>query len=456
MDSWADSKGIPSSYKVHAVTVSDLKASSAEVFLDTTPRASDTRILLGTASNLKHELAMDFAIKVDTTFIKKMNASDSSGAYLSFNLLKSLYRDKRYPSDSLDVDEELDLTLSWKIETSSKKKFADSLSEVTDSMWYASLADWEDASSADTTFSISLSNFAARKDSTVFIELPNALLSELRELKRFSRVQLKLSLPNATRAYRFYGEDTDYPPYLNFWRKNVDSDSIYYSRRIPSRLADVIANEEDCKECLVLHGGVFDSLVVELPPEPILKALSDFYGDDFPVTEDEKFDVRQYVILAQLTMARDDSKGNQEFGLPIQVVVGSYVDSVGKAVRKMENYRLNDSLIVQEGHPNLIFHDGDSLSVQLTYGLRDFINRARDGRSVKFMMRIGYPFLQEKMTSYQDTIVEIKGEDGKTSYDTIPRFLPHFDYARYDFSSILENSMTLKIWVASKRSKEED
>lgn len=458
MDSWASSKGIPSNYKVHTITVDDLKAVSAEVYMDSLPISANSRIILGNVSNLNHELVMDFPMKVDTTFLKKMRVSDSSGIYLSLNLLKSLYQEKRFPKDSLDVEEDLNFVLSWKLSTSSSRKTADSLSEETDSAWVASLSDWEDASTYDTTINISLASLVAKKDPVLLVDLPEALREELMNAKRYTRLQLRISVPNATRAYRFYGRDTDYPPLLNFWRRvhNGERDSIYFSRRGSNRLIDVITNEEECKECLVLHGGVFDSLVVELPPEPILKALSEFYGDEFPVSEDEKFDVRQYVILAQLTMPRDDSKGSREFGLPIQVVAGSYIDSAGKAVRKMENYRLNDSVIVKDGHPNLIFHDGDSLSLQLTYGVRDFINRAQDGRGLKFMMRIGFPFQQEKMTTYRDTIVNVVNEKGDSIKDTILRFFPHFDYARYDFSSILEKPMNLKIWVASKRNKEDD
>ena len=179
-----------------------------------------------------------------------------------------------------------------------------------------------------------------------------------------------------------------------------------------------------------------------------MKALSDFYGDDFPVSSREEYDVRQNVILAELTMARDDSKGFSELGLPIQVMVGSFVDSAGTFVRKMENYRLNNEEILEIGHQNLVFHDGDSLKVQLTMGLRDFINRAQDNRSFKFMMRLGFPFLQEKDTTYTTYLTD----EG----DTVRLRLGYSDYARYDFSSVLESSMTLKLWLASKRAMKEE
>ena len=161
-------------------------------------------------------------------------------------------------------------------------------------------------------------------------------------------------------------------------------------------------------------------------------------------------------------MARDDSKGSNEFGYPIQVVVGSYVDSADGQIRRMENYRLNDDLILEEGHQNLIFHKGDSLSLQLTYGMRDFLNKASDGRSMKFIMRLGYPFLQEKDTTYsdyvktwKDTIKTAKGDSIVSRKDTVSLFFSYLDYARYDFTESFEKPMTLKLWLASKRGDEE-
>jgi hypothetical protein len=161
-------------------------------------------------------------------------------------------------------------------------------------------------------------------------------------------------------------------------------------------------------------------------------------------------------------MARDDSKGQNELGLPIQVVVGSYVDSADKVIRRMENYRLNDNVILDRGHQNLVFHEGDSLTLQLTYGFRDFVNKAGDGRTMKFMMRMGFPFLQEKDTTYNNkfikndtTLVYNDKSVSMSKGDTLRLFYSYFDYARYDFSTSLDNPMSLKLWLASKRGDEE-
>ena len=438
LESWMEEKGLPTSYLVQTVSIGDLKASSAEVFVDTLPRAANYRAVLGHASNMSHDMVFDFFFEADTNFLKKYRSDDSAGAFLLMALEKEFYTDKAFPEDSLNVEENVNLRLSWVLAHGGKKSFKDSLNNVVDSLWYESLEDWSEVSVYDTTLKISLGQL----DSALRLDMPEALVKDLKETERFTRLQLKLEAPEASRLYRFYAVGSDSDPLLSMYA------GAKYLTFSPSRMASIIHNEEDCRECLVLHGGVFDSLVVEIPPEAIMKALSDFYGDDFPVSSREEYDVRQNVILAELTMARDDSKGFSELGLPIQVVVGSFVDSAGTFVRKMENYRLNNEEILEIGHQNLVFHDGDSLKVQLTMGLRDFINRAQDNRSFKFMMRLGFPFLQEKDTTYTTYLTD----EG----DTVRLRLGYSDYARYDFSSVLESSMTLKLWLASKRAMKEE
>ncbi len=46
--------------------------------------------------------------------------------------------------------------------------------------------------------------------------------------------------------------------------------------------------------------GLRESLIVELPKEKIMTALSEFYGDEFPFTEGDGMDVRQMVVLAEV------------------------------------------------------------------------------------------------------------------------------------------------------------
>jgi hypothetical protein len=113
----------------------------------------------------------------------------------------------------------------------------------------------------------------------------------------------------------------------------------------------------------------------------------------------------------------------------------------------MESYKPNRKEIVETGHPNMVFFEGDSLSLQVTYGMRDLINQAKDGRNFKMMVRLGWPVLQAKDSAYVDYITS----DGDSSYV----FFNHFDYARYDFSTTFSQPASLKLWLATKRGGEE-
>jgi hypothetical protein len=433
MGTWISDRGIPSGYKVQSLSIGDLTPVSAEVFLDSAPSLANDRAVLGTAANISHDLVFDFAFW-DTLFFADLKKADSATAYLALSLLRPFYTSKSFPKDSLPLKEDLTLTVSWKLDKGPSKSFVDSVGKVSDASWLSSLKKWKPDASADTTISVSIT----AKDTVLRLNMPSDLIAALKKLSKACHLQLRLSAPEAARTYRFYGAGTNYYPKLWVNIPKVKS----YNEFNPFRMSHILSNKESCTDCAVLHGGVYDSLVVEYEAAPIMKALSEFYGDEFPY-QGKGNDVRQTVVLAQMTFARDDSQGTSELGLPVQVVVGSYVDSAGKNVRQMEAYRLNKELIASEGHPNLVFYDGDSLTLQVTYGLRDLINRAQDGSTFKMMMRLGYPVLQAKDSTYSDH----RTSSGDTSYV----FFSHFDHARYDFSSSMKQPSTLKLWLANKR-----
>ncbi len=463
LETWLSDRGMPSSYLVQTLTINDIKVASAEMHLDTLPKSADAYAVLGHVSNMSHDVVMDIGFRSDTSFLNKLKASDTSGAFLGLFWLRSLYNSKIFPSDSLPYEEDLAVNISWKLETSTNKKFLDSIMEITDSTWYEELTEWEADGSLDTVFKVKM----AKGDTSIRLDLPSELVKSLKEMKGSARLQLRLSAPTASRIYRFYGDATYYPPVLGLY---ADSTTYLNPAPNPFRMASLVKNEEDCSDCLVLHGGVKDSLVVELPSEPILEALSEFYGDEFPYTEGDKNDVRQTVVHAQITMARDDSKGSNEMGWPIQVTVGSYVDSTDRTYSeddderylRMEMLRLDTATILKSGYPNLVFHKGDSLTLHVTFGARDFINKASDGRNLKFAIRLSKPFLQDKHTVYADYRVNeadtIYKADGNPVYmtkgDTVLKFFNFYDYARYDFSTAVENPVSLKLWLASKRGNE--
>lgn len=440
LSSWLSDQGLPGSYKVQTVSVENLVPLSAEVFQDTFPKAGAGRVIFGSVANMSYDLAFDYVL--DKKFIETLNAADSATSLLYLWLLDGFYGSKYFPADSLPIKEDLKLSVSWILSHSDKKNYEDKIADIEDSVWYHSLRNWKPQVSVDTVMSMSVT----KKDSLVVLEMPRALVDSIRSKVGYCRVQLRISAPEAEHSYRFYGFGSGSVSPL-FRVVALSEKTNRYQSYYPIRVAQTYSNRESCSDCLILHGGVFDSLVVEMPSGPIMKALSEFYGDEFPYAVGDSNDVRQAVVLAQLTFPRDDSQGEQQLGLPIQVVVGSYVDSSDvQDKRLMESYKLDKKLIAAKGHPNMIFYEGDSLALQVTAGMRNFLNKASDGRTFKTMMRIGYPVLQAKDSTYAN----YRTEEGDTSLV----FFPHFDYARYDFSQMMKGPATLKLWLASKRGDE--
>ena len=123
---------------------------------------------------------------------------------------------------------------------------------------------------------------------------------------------------------------------------------------------------------------------------------------------------------------------------------------------------MNKSKIELVGHPNVVFYPGDSLSLQVTYGLRDFINRASDGRTFKMVLRFNHSLIFDKETNLYDHAVNetdtIRLANGDSIMvakgDSLQVIKSDVDYARYDFSTIKSKPATLKLWLASKRGEE--
>lgn len=460
VESWLSDHGMPSTYKVQKLDIGGIRVASAEVGFDSAPILASSIAVLGNYSKVSHDVVFEFAFAPSADFKSVFKAADSAQSYLILYWNRNVYSDKNYkdiyatgefPQDSLPNDSDVKLSFSWKIDVIHGNKALKNIQSISDSTWLHSL-DWDSAPSADTTLDIVYTRDAATVDrDTVFpyvrIDMPSAFVDSLNALDTGTvYLQLRVSAPEAKHVYRFFGSSQAYVPTFYMDAKKDSTGKNRYISAPSLRAATVQKSNEDCPECLVIHGGVRDSLVVEVPSEPIMKALSEFYGDEFPFTEGDKNDVRQSVVLAELTMARDDSQGSHELGRPIQVVFGSYVDSANTSVCRMESYRLNNQVISSEGHQNLVFHDGDSLTIQLTLGAKNLLNKAADGHPLKFVMYMGFPFLQEKDTTY----ATYKTDDG----DTVYLRLGYYDYARYDFSTSFEKPVSLKLWMATKRGDE--
>ncbi|MCR5028400.1 MAG: hypothetical protein K6A31_03975 [Fibrobacter sp.] len=450
---WLDDQGFPSNYLVQTVEISDLELSSYEVGFDSTPRVNYYQGVVGAVNGMQHDWVLDIGFR-DKSFFAQYSADSSKehrSAFLALYPDSGFYDQAGYKSDSLPIKETLELTFSWIIETGKGSDFVDSIGDIKDSIWVAGLREsFEKANSADTTYKVKISSL----DSALKIDLPSAFYEDLAQVKEAARVQLRISAPESKRLYRFYGPGADVVPFLRVKRytQTVVSDGDTTTKDIYKniwafRSAIISSYKDECSDCMVLHGGVLESLLVEIPSEKIMTALNEFYGDEFPYTEGDSNDVRQAVVLAQLTMGRSSSTEGSELGFPVQVVAATFVDSNGVDMESSETYKLNREYIKKYGHPNLVFMEGDTLGLQLTQGMRSFINRAGKGAKMQVVLRMGYSMLAPYDTLYYDHVTD----DG----DSVYIFMDYLTYSRYDFTDYISQPMNLKLWLATKRGDDE-
>lgn len=436
--SFLENEGLPQNYKVETLDINGLKPVSATSYLETSPYSANYQALLGTSFDLNHDLFMDFAFR-DENFFTGFTSDDSARGQLEFYLLNDFYNSTSLTfKDSLPIKKSITLSYSWKLNTGSQNKYVDSIGTITDSSWYNEIDSW-DEETLDTTYSIEIDNY----DSLVVLPIPSALVKVMQKVSDACRLQLKISAKQSSSLIRINGSLSGAPPILR-----LKGQSNTYTGVSPFRMAtktDFL--EESNKQLLVLHGGgLRESLIIELPKEKILTALSEFYGDDFPYIEGDSVDVRQLVVLAQIKIPLVEKGNKNTLNKPIQMVVSSFVDSLGEDKRKVESYKLNTEQIPVTGHPNLVFNGLDTLALQVTYGMRDFINKASKNDNFRFLVRLFYPVLQP----YDDAYTDYVNEDG----DSIYFFLDHYDYVYYDLAPSLEQPMTLKLWLATKRGEE--
>ena len=450
---WLDDQGFPSNYLVQTVEISDLELSSYEVGFDSTPRINYYQGVVGAVNGMQHDWVLDIGFR-DKSFFAQYSADSSEeyrSAFLALYPDSGFYDKARFKSDSLPLKETLELTFSWIIEMGEGSAFVDSLGNIQDSIWVAGLREsFKKATSADTTYKVKISSL----DSALKIDLPHAFYEDLAKVTEAARVQLRISAPEAQRLYRFYGPGADVVPFLRVKRytQTTVSDGDTTTRDIYKniwafRSAIISSYKDECSDCIVLHGGVLESLLVEIPSERIMSALNEFYGDEFPYTEGDSNDVRQAVVLAQLKMGRSSSTEGSELGFPVQVVAATFVDSNGVDMESSETYKLNREYIKKYGHPNLVFMEGDTLGLQLTQGMRSFINHAGKGAKMRVVLRMGYPMLAPYDTLYYDHITD----DG----DSVYIFMDYQTYSRYDFTDYISQPMNLKLWLATKRGDDE-
>lgn len=440
---WFENNGFPTAYKVKTLALDSLLPRVSAVGFDSTPVVQTYRAALGGASGVEQNLLLDFGFR-DSVFLAKCRATGVAGA-----AVLRLYTDSTFYNDlqkaSLPIADSLQLRLSWKLDKGRGSAFVDSVGDVTDSAWVTT---WRSnnvvSDSADTSMVL---NITAIRDS-FDIPLPAALRETIFSVTDAMHLQLRVSVVNPPRILRVRSTKWSYSEPLI--KLTADTLSKAYDAYRMAQQSRVV--ESECAGCLVLHGGIRESLLVEFDAQPILKALSDFYGDGFPNVQngDSLMDVRQAVVMAQIAVGRDSSTLGSELGYPVPVFAASLIDSLkgdGSYWQYTEGYKLDTNSIKTKGHPNLLYFPGDSLSLQITGALRRFINTAATLPSPTFrvVLRMGRPMLAPYDLYYYDHT----NSDG----NAVQIFADNMAFNRYDFAKAFAAGapVRLKLWLASTR-----
>jgi hypothetical protein len=169
--------------------------------------------------------------------------------------------------------------------------------------------------------------------------------------------------------------------------------------------------EGGCKLCL--HAGVRESLDVA-----------------FEIKEQ----IDSTVVFAQLVFPK--KSGNNEVAYPLPVYVYSKLDNFHGVV---EDYRVDTALVNENGHPNLVFSDGDFLKLQVTKSLRQYAAIVKSQPyTISFTLRLGVPMLLPKSLYFYNS-----------DYSSEKVFSDRPAYSSYDFSSLFEEeTVKLRLWYA--------
>lgn len=175
------------------------------------------------------------------------------------------------------------------------------------------------------------------------------------------------------------------------------------------RVAQKTRISDECEQCL--HAGIGQSISLA-----------------FDVSEEDKIKIAgKPMVFAELILPKTND-ATSELGFPVPVLVSSNGSS--------EGYRVDTAYVNEHGyHPNLVFWEGDSLRLQVTQSLRNYVNAASSRDTLGFTLRFGPPMLNPKSHAFSNS-----------SSNRV--FADRSAFALYDFSPALAEPVKLRLWFA--------
>jgi prepilin-type processing-associated H-X9-DG protein len=412
-EDFVNSKGYPASASITTLQLSPAQAPAVfEIKRDSTPYINPTLLQLGSVYDVSQHLFFNF--RLSDSYLQSLAGNDSLeiSQLLSTKNVKHrlrLYPDKNYYSHEdyaqiLSGQNTFNLQLEWTLSDASQKEelpfLNNSASFDVDSLWKIQKLDWLRGTPPPSNESGSVSlqvQFDTQKSAILFIDLPELLIEQLAASTKSERIlEIKLSPLTTTTGYWNNGASEGYMLRLSgvFSRDNepvLMLDSLELRALYSGNSATV---DESIQAMLpgyqsgdlILHSAVRESLIVTFDgpvlQQQILNALN------ITPAAQNQFDVA--VLTGGLHFVSPATPIKAEFGTYFSLTAYSHLDSLNDdldGIGIVES-RWSDSTLVQsEGHANVLFFDGNT-EVQLSRGLRYFLNHASEGAKPRFSMSL--------------------------------------------------------------------
>jgi len=239
-------------------------------------------------------------------------------------------------------------------------------------------------------------------------------------------------------------------PVKNFeWQEGTSQDTFFVS--LPDEFVDQRRNPGDTLRLLTRIRLLTNDAILRIAPPSIADirgllrvgqktSISDAcelclhagvresFSLAFDVSDVDKMKIAgRPMVFAELILPKSN-EATSELGFQVPVFVSSNGSS--------EGYRVDTAYVNSIGyHPNLVFWEGDSLRLQVTQSLRNYVNAANSRDTLGFTLRLGTPMLNTRSHSFANS-------------RTNRVFSDRSAFALYDFSSALAEPVKLRLWFA--------
>lgn len=449
---WFDSNKVPLLTDVASLVIDDMVPFGVQTGLDSTPTNADSLGVLGFTNGIQQDLFLQIASS-DTSALSFVRTADSSSASLRLTLDSNFY--SSYNKTSFPVEDSIVASFAWKLTSDLSSDQIKEILSMAGSEWRDSMLsvvrtgkDWQ---TADTTTVLKL----AKKNSYMELPLPAKFLENLQSAHGKFHVDLRISLQNASGIYRIFGPAVyaSLPRLILKGRTAQDTAVRIYSglsdtTDVWMRMAQSAIITETASSDVILHGGVNESLMVNIPTEAIWKALQ---KNRLPNQTDSIFN-ENMVLLAILDLPTTPDTLGSELGLSVPVLSYAYLDSITLAAAGLTNTRITESRridttdIQKNGRANLAFYtERDTVEIQITQAMRHWL---QVGRFDKAKLQIGLRLNWQPLWAPKDYHSVDYTNDADS---TVEVYANHFAYTRWNLGAEQALRARLRVWLAEQR-----